>query len=510
MAADARRMSEESVLRPVRAKGDRMMTGVCWVLWAVSLGFATLHGSWIEALTIGTALAVTATLLTYFFAGSLGTRLSVAFIFMAFSGLLIDEAHGLIETHFSIFALLAFLLFYRDWRPVCLAAGTIAVHHAVACELQMRGYPVHVFPAGHGCAMVYVHAAYVIAEAVVLVLLGLEIRREGIDAAVLMRISERLLETGKVDLSDEVLQLSKSRGMVEFLRAIGNAVEQAERVAQGIGGMSGDISEASSRMLGLGRDKRNRSELAVSLVRRMAENAEAITRNCQDVAGVARKVTGSVEEGRETMRATAEGMEALVKMVEGVSSELNHLNAESAQIEEIIKLIADIAGQTNMLALNATIEAARAGEAGRGFHVVAQEIRDLSMRTHTSLAQAHAVVGHVRSQTAKVCKLANVCQDQAQKGGVQVEEANRSLEEAVRQLPQAATRAEAAVAESMLHGGLAEDVVAQMEGIGSRIVENSTNLEQMVRLGRSLATMSDDLCASVSLFEHGGQWATPA
>jgi len=57
-------------------------------------------------------------------------------IFMMFSAVFIDQYHGLIEMHFSVFVLLAFLLFYRDWRPVCVAAAAIAVHHFVICNCK--------------------------------------------------------------------------------------------------------------------------------------------------------------------------------------------------------------------------------------------------------------------------------------------------------------------------------------------------------------------------------------
>jgi methyl-accepting chemotaxis protein len=502
-AMSKKNLMEEGVLRPVRAKGDRIMTGVCWFLWAVSLGFAALHGTWELALIAGTLFAGTATALAVFYPGKLVTRLSIALIFMAFSGLLIDEAHGMIETHFSIFALLAFLLFYRDWKPVCAAAGSIAVHHYVACVLQMRGYPIYVFPTGHSCDMVYVHAAYVIAETAVLVYLGMEIRREAVETGLIAKISEGLVQHGKIDLSDEVLSMGTSRGLVEFLRAIDHAVDQAGCVAKGIGDVSENINAAASHMLRIGHEQQSSVEHAVDSVWRMAGTAEHMTRNCKEVAEVARRSNTSVEGGRETMRNTARIMETLAATVESVSSEMNELNKESGRIEEIIKIIADISVQTNLLALNATIEAARAGDAGRGFHVVAQEIRALSLRTHTCLAQAQNVVGQVRSQTTRVCTIVDACRTEAQRGGTQVEQANQCLEDAVRQLPQAARRAEEAISEALRYTGIAEEVVEQMQGIGIKTAENSTNLERMDSLGHSLGKMAVDLCESITLFEHG-------
>jgi len=211
---------EDAALRPARERGDLAMTLVCWLLWIACVCFAAfLFGEWTPCLAVATPCALLATLLYWKCRGCLGTRICIAIIFVVFSGVLIDEAHGVIETHFSIFALLAFLLYYRDWRPVCAGSAVVIAHHFVICDLQMRGYPVFVFPAGQPCTMVWVHTAYVIVETVVLIYLGAAIRKEALEASAIAGFSRRLIETGIIDLRSEQQSSVRSEALDGLLQA---------------------------------------------------------------------------------------------------------------------------------------------------------------------------------------------------------------------------------------------------------------------------------------------------
>lgn len=154
----------EYTLDCIRRQGDKIMVSVNWFLFAVALAFAPMHSTWGVALLIGLPAAGVPSLLYLTMPGTLGSRLANATAFMVFSGLTIHQAHGMVETHFGIFALLAFLLYYRDWMPIVIAAGVIAVHHLLFNQLQQAGYPIFVFPTADGLHMVLVHAAYVVFE----------------------------------------------------------------------------------------------------------------------------------------------------------------------------------------------------------------------------------------------------------------------------------------------------------------------------------------------------------
>ena len=498
--------SQERALKPIRAKGDRIMIVVCWLMWALSLSFAPMHDTWMAAGVIGTLLAGVVTLLGLSRPGRLSTRLAAALAFMGLSALMIHQSHGLIETHFAIFVLLAFLLYYRDWRPVCVAAIFIALHHWTFCEFQMRGYPIFVFPEGHPCSMVLVHAAYVLLEAAVLVYLGTVIRREALEAAAIALLGEHLVSGEKIDLAQSMNEASiaSSRGLATFLGIINGAVSRAGSVAEGIDTVSADMSEAASQILRLGRDQHKTADTTIETVLSMADTAQSMTAECSEVASVARSSSEAIGRGRESMRLAVATMETIVGSVAGVSREIEQLEDQSQKIETIIKIISDIAGQTNLLALNATIEAAKAGELGRGFNVVAQEVRELSLRTHASLLQAQEVVDGVRSRTAHVRQTTERCCADARRGGEEVEQANEKLDLVVKRLPEIVKRAESVVDHAQRHNILTEDVVFSMRGIGNAVTSTSSTLDRISTLGGSLRSMASDLCGSVSLFRLPG------
>ena len=121
------------------------MVGVLWCLAVLSFALAPWHQTWVWAFAIGLPAAAIPSLLAYAFPGSLATRLVVAAMLMVFCALNIHQAYGMIELHFGIFVCLAFLLCYRDWRPIVLAAVVTALHHLSFNFLQELGYGVMCF-----------------------------------------------------------------------------------------------------------------------------------------------------------------------------------------------------------------------------------------------------------------------------------------------------------------------------------------------------------------------------
>jgi len=490
---------EDLALQPMRAQGDRIMASICWLLAIVSTGFAPAYDTWLLCLFVSYPLAVVASLLAWRRPGSLVTRLSIALIFMTFSGILIDQYHGLIEMHFSVFVLLAFLLFYRDWRPVCLAAATIAVHHYGACQMQMSGYPVYVFPAGHTCSMVWVHAAFVVFEAICLVHLGEIIRREALESAAITSLGELMATHRTIDLhlaNREHL----SPGLVSFLEVIETAVSGAGNVAESMSTVSLDMSSSGKRLFELGSVQFRATTDVLKTIKRMSEATEGIVNDSNQVSGVVQRSTEILRDGSSTMAQTVTFMETLENSVADVAQQIEDLHIESQRIEKIIRIISEIADQTSLLALNAAIEAARAGEFGTGFNVVAKEVRDLSNRTLASLAEAQAVVEQVRSRTAGARRAADRCREDAARGGQQVDQANAILTGVVGRLPDIIDRTSAVIRASEQHKALAAEVVAELGSIGQAIDNSASELQRFDSLSVALREMSAQLCESVRSF----------
>jgi methyl-accepting chemotaxis protein len=175
-------MSDQNAYaRKLYQDADRLIFITMTALLCASLALAPWHHTWAEALTIAVPAWLISAWLVFAFGGALVTRCVNAAALMIFATLLIDQAHGMIEAHFAIFVLLAFLLFYRSWVPLVVAAAVIAVLHLGFDVLQRAGQPVWVFASAGGLGIVFVHAAFVVIETALLVWMAIKLRHE-IDA----------------------------------------------------------------------------------------------------------------------------------------------------------------------------------------------------------------------------------------------------------------------------------------------------------------------------------------
>ncbi len=157
---------------------DRVMAATLGVVFAGILLVAALTGTWIEALAVGLPAFAVPMILIYSAPGRLQSRIGVAIAFMIFSALLIQQTRGMIEAHFTIFVLLSFLLFYRDWRPILVAGVVIAVHHLAFNFLQAADTGVYVFIQGADLNLVLVHALYVVFACAWLMYMAVNLRAE--------------------------------------------------------------------------------------------------------------------------------------------------------------------------------------------------------------------------------------------------------------------------------------------------------------------------------------------
>ena len=204
--------------------GDRLLLGVLAALAVISLAIAALHGTWSEALWIGVPTVAVCAWLVSAHGGELVTRCAIAAGLMVFAALQVHQVHGMIEMHFSFFVLLAFLLYYRDWVPLIVAAAVVAVHHLAFNILQGAGVSVWVFESRTGFGIVLLHAAFVVFETALLVLMAMRLRAEvsavGANPRFLSRAAQDLaqgrleveLATAGADENSLVVAMERMRG----------------------------------------------------------------------------------------------------------------------------------------------------------------------------------------------------------------------------------------------------------------------------------------------------------
>ncbi|VCU70211.1 Methyl-accepting chemotaxis protein 1 [Pigmentiphaga humi] len=416
---------DESLLHTVQVQADRMMIMSLAVMLAAALGAGLYGGALLLAAAVGLPALVVPVLIQRAAPGSLPARIAMACAQMVLAALLIQLQRGAIEAHFSVFVLLAFLLFYRDWRPLLAATLVIGVHHIGFYFLQQAQYGVYVFKSGGRLLDVAEHVAYVAAEVLMLGYMAISLRREALESAKVAMLAHRI---GRGDLTCRL-----EAGDLNGLPLLAEVYAMQQRLAQLIGTLTGQadhIAAGAARMGDSATAAHGSIELQTDATQRIASAVQELTVTIQHLSNSAAEARALTEESETTMGegsdivgATAGEIGVIFGSVEKLAVSLSALGAQFDEIAQVLGLINEIAAQTNLLALNAAIEAARAGENGRGFAVVADEVRKLAERTRMATEEIVATIQHI--EDSKNTALAQI-EETRQRAGAGVELAGRA------------------------------------------------------------------------------------
>jgi len=400
----------DAVLKDFYVIADRLVFRVVLGLFVYALILAYLTDTWLLALILGGAMVIAQGVALKLAPGGLITRLLGAAIFMLMCALHIQQAQGLIEIHFGIFVLLAFLLAYQDWRPIIVAAGVIAVHHVAFHFLQASGWPVFVMrDTSMGFAMILLHAGYVVVETGVLVWLAVQMRRQTDQSNALLTAINQMTKEQSVDLR------IRAQGDTALVKSYNSFLEKLATLLRDIGGSATSLTEQSTRLSNVtdkmrssANEQQQENDVISSSIREINLAVAEVSQSANQASDSAADVDENARNAALLSAETQSSIQQLAQQIGAAAGTIEELDGYTQEINEVLTVIQSITEQTNLLALNAAIEAARAGEHGRGFAVVADEVRELAQRTHKSTEQIEQMIGKLqRASNAAVEEIKN-------------------------------------------------------------------------------------------------------
>ena len=380
------------------------------LLLAVAIGLYT--GELLPAFVFGIPIAVVPLVLSIQNPYSAISRHAMAIGVQLLTALHIHQSFGLIEIHFEIFVLLAFLSYFRDWKVVATGTAVVAVHHISFFFLQAGGAPLFIFEEGHVTfPILLMHAVFALSEGGVLMYMAKQSHQEGAGAAELrLAIDTMQKADGKLDLAVKLNRDNKIvKPFAELIDQVKSLIELASNLTDEVVRGCGKMELAAHNMFEISKNTDQEIAMVSASSEEIAQTMQLSTEQTTLASDKAASAQSASQTTRDSISNTSRTIDSLRNTLNAAAKTNSALNEQCSHISDAMRSITAVAEQTNLLALNAAIESARAGEHGRGFAVVADEVRTLAIRSKESADQITSITEQLVAQTASSVEQMQTC-----------------------------------------------------------------------------------------------------
>ncbi|CAM3031179.1 methyl-accepting chemotaxis protein [Pseudomonas floridensis] len=288
------------------------------------------------------------------------------------------------------------------------------------------------------------------------------------------------------------------------LEQLADTITQVRKAAQEVNHSSSQLSATSTRNNDHISLQTREAEQVATAIAQMAATVSEVAGYASKAASATREADNEVESGNLLVAGTTHAIEELAVTLGQTTTTVEQVSKDSEQIETVIEVINAIAAQTNLLALNAAIEAARAGEHGRGFAVVADEVRSLANRTQQSTQEIREMISNLQSGTATAAHTMRNCCELVSRTVTQTRNAQSALAK-ISQEVGAINDMNAQIASAAVQqNAVAEDVARNINRIHDSTIKSANGSLEVASASQELQSLADRLTQKVAIFKVGG------
>ncbi|WP_224960455.1 methyl-accepting chemotaxis protein [Geomonas subterranea] len=287
------------------------------------------------------------------------------------------------------------------------------------------------------------------------------------------------------------------RRMVEGLREV---MEKVNRSALDVSAAAGELNANARSMADDAGAVVSQAETVAVASEEMSCTSNDISRNCHLAAGSSGRASSSAQSGAAIVRETVQGMNRIADHVRNSAGVVEQLGTRSDQIGEIVATIEDIADQTNLLALNAAIEAARAGEQGRGFAVVADEVRALAERTTKATREIGTMIKNIQQETKLAVRAMEEGVEEVARGTGEAARSGEALEDILTQINDVTSQINQIVTAAEEQTATTQEITNNIHQISGTVQQSANGAQEISAASERLSRLSGEMQEMVQRF----------